>query len=202
MPALERLSLLGLVVVCAGQPGCAWLSGARANSAAYPTVSYTTMRSPVITQGNDAIVWREGMEMQWSVQSATAPANRSMAGKAVVGPDGTVELGPYGSVRVAGLTEQQAQTAVANHVRPYLGDPRVTLIPVFATTGGAPVQATPVGQPASRYNVSQTAWHPYQPVPYQPVVESSDVVVTDRQPTVSAPTPSFRERLVSFLKGS
>lgn len=203
MRTLQRLSLLSLLVLSAGQPGCAWLSGSRASSASTPSVTHTTMRGPVVHQGGDAIVWREGMEMQWSVQSASAPANRSMTGKALVGPDGTVELGPYGSVRVAGLTEQQAKSAVANHVRPYLSDPQVALIPVFATSPSVRVQPAPASQPADRYNVSQTTWRPYQ-APMQPTMESSDLVVTDPQPAVPAPASShtFGQRLVSFLKGS
>jgi hypothetical protein len=151
-------------------------------------------------QPSDALVWREGMEVQWSVQSPSAPATQSMAGKAVVGPDGTIELGPYGSVLVAGLNERQAQSAVTNHVRTYVSDPQVTLIPVFATSSVSPVQAAAASEGSGRYLVNQTAWRPYQPV--AETTEPTEPVVAEPQPTSPTPVRSLGARIVSFWKGS
>jgi polysaccharide export outer membrane protein len=50
-----------------------------------------------------------------------------MAGKSLVGPDGQVWIGPYGAVRVAGLTVEQARATIANHLAPVLGPARVTV---------------------------------------------------------------------------
>jgi Polysaccharide biosynthesis/export protein len=118
-------------------PGCVSAPGPQASP---PAAVHTSERSPLLarfwdkTDGHSTtdavhVVLREGVEVQWSVQSATAPANRSMAGRAIVGPDGTIELGPYGSVHVAGLTYGQAKTAVLNHLSSYVEHPQVTLVP-------------------------------------------------------------------------
>src|SRR6516162_1345589 len=45
----------------------------------------------------------------WSVQAADGQPATQMRREAIVGPDGTIELGPYGSVIVAGLSVAQAQ---------------------------------------------------------------------------------------------
>src|SRR5438874_1751904 len=56
---------------------------------------------------------------------------QQIAGQHLVGPDGTVTLGSYGSVPVVGLTLAQAKTAVETHLRQYLEDPEVA-VDVFA----------------------------------------------------------------------
>jgi polysaccharide export outer membrane protein len=50
-----------------------------------------------------------------------------MSGQAVVGPDGTLALGPYGCVRVAGLTLDQAQAVIEKQLSPHIANPRVSL---------------------------------------------------------------------------
>ena len=200
MCVTRRLSLLTVVFLCACQLGCASWFGSRTGSGMNTAVTHTTMRRPTENQDSDVLVWREGMEVQWSVQSASAPANQSMAGKAVVGPDGTLELGPYGSVHVAGLTDRQAQSAVANHVRTFVSDPQVTLIPVFATSSVSQVQAGAASDAPNRYTVNQTAWRPYQPVAEAP--EVADTVVAEPAASSPAPVRSLGARIVSFWKGS
>jgi len=56
---------------------------------------------------------------------------QQIAGQHLVGPDGTVTLGSYGSVPVIGLTLAQAKTAVESHLQQYLEDPEVA-VDVFA----------------------------------------------------------------------
>jgi polysaccharide export outer membrane protein len=48
-------------------------------------------------------------------------------GKHLVGQDGTITLGSYGCVKVAGLTLTQARQAVEQHLAPFLLDPEVGL---------------------------------------------------------------------------
>jgi protein involved in polysaccharide export with SLBB domain len=127
----------GVVLLALGT-GCSLVPAPRDVRAASTPPASTSQRSPLLARlwdgpGNrnleDAndLVLRNGAEVQWSIQSARAPANRSMAGHAIVGPDGTIELGPYGTVHVAGLTVRQARTAAMNHVSTYLSGPQVVL---------------------------------------------------------------------------
>jgi hypothetical protein len=189
-----RTSLFALVTGCALAAGCASSAASRNTSA----TASTRQRSPAVAQNDNTavtrtsyqpaeVIVREGMELQWAVQSPTAPANRSMGGKVMVGPDGSIELGPYGSVHVAGLTGQQAKTAVANHLANYVPDAQVTLVPVALVT------RTPAEQ-SDRYSVSQTAWHPYQPAP-----EVTETTPAEVQQT-SGPLRRFGQRVAEYWK--
>ena len=194
----RHLSLITTIAVCALGAGCASSSASRDGPGATAPLFHTSLRSPAVSQTTDAtasrspiqpVVWREGMELQWSVQSPSAPSNRNMGGKAIVGPDGSIELGPYGSVHVAGLTDGQAKTAVVNHLSTYVPDPQVTLIPVTFT-------ARPNHLSSPEYPVSQTAWQAYQPQP-----EPQETTADPTTPP-SAPAHHFGERLLGLWKGS
>jgi polysaccharide export outer membrane protein len=50
-----------------------------------------------------------------------------MTGQSLVSPEGMIELGPYGSVRVAGMNSEQARSAVERQLSRYLKNPKVTL---------------------------------------------------------------------------
>jgi protein involved in polysaccharide export with SLBB domain len=50
-----------------------------------------------------------------------------ISGEHLVGPDGTVTLGQYGSVRVAGLALDEARAAIANHLSCNFANPRVSI---------------------------------------------------------------------------
>jgi polysaccharide export outer membrane protein len=56
---------------------------------------------------------------------------QQIAGQHLVGPDGTVTLGSYGSVPVVGLTLAQAKIAIESYLRQFLEDPEVS-VDVFA----------------------------------------------------------------------
>jgi polysaccharide export outer membrane protein len=56
---------------------------------------------------------------------------QQIAGEHLVGPDGTINLGTYGSVYVAGLTVQEATEAVEKHLTHYLESPLVS-VDIFA----------------------------------------------------------------------
>lgn len=64
---------------------------------------------------------------QVMVSLAQMAAMQQIAGEHLVRPDGTVNLGIYGSVRVAGLTLDQARIIIENHLKQYLEDPQITV---------------------------------------------------------------------------
>src|SRR5262245_21434947 len=84
----------------------------------------------------------------WSVRSADAQPVAKMRGEDTVGPNGSIELGPYGSVNVAGLSIAQARLLMEQHLVKYLKDPKVTL-DIRAATNPVVHDSTPaitVGQ--------------------------------------------------------
>jgi polysaccharide export outer membrane protein len=66
-----------------------------------------------------------------SVSLAQTAGQQQISGEHLVGPDGTVNLGTYGTVYVAGLTIAQAKQAVEEQLKNYLEQPRVS-VDVFA----------------------------------------------------------------------
>jgi polysaccharide export outer membrane protein len=56
---------------------------------------------------------------------------QQIAGQHLVGPDGTVTLGSYGSVPIVGLTLAQAKEVIQLHLQQFLEDPEVA-VDVFA----------------------------------------------------------------------
>jgi polysaccharide biosynthesis/export protein len=66
-----------------------------------------------------------------SVSLADIASKQQIAGQHLVGPDGTVTLGTYGSVLVVGMTIPQAKAAIEKHLSKSLEDPEVSL-DVFA----------------------------------------------------------------------
>ena len=57
----------------------------------------------------------------------TMGAQQQIAGEHLVAPDGKVNLGTYGRVRVVGLTIDEAQAAVQMHLSQYLEHPEIAL---------------------------------------------------------------------------
>jgi polysaccharide export outer membrane protein len=66
-----------------------------------------------------------------SVSLAAFGGTQQIAGQHLVGPDGTVTLGSYGSVIVAGLTLADAKFAIERHLTQFLDSPEVS-VDVFA----------------------------------------------------------------------
>ncbi|QEG36020.1 polysaccharide biosynthesis/export family protein [Bythopirellula goksoeyrii] len=54
-------------------------------------------------------------------------AQQQVAGEHLVAPDGKVNLGHYGRVRVVGLSIEEAQATVQAHLSQYLEDPQISL---------------------------------------------------------------------------
>ncbi len=65
------------------------------------------------------------------VTLAEMSAKQQIAGEHLVGPDGTVTLGSYGSVAVVGLTIAQAKQAIEAHLAHFLEEPEIS-VNVFA----------------------------------------------------------------------
>lgn len=70
-------------------------------------------------------------EPQVTVALSQSRANQQIRGEHLIGPDGTVNLGLYGSVYVAGKTLAQAKVAIEQHLSKYLYKPEVA-VDVFA----------------------------------------------------------------------
>jgi polysaccharide export outer membrane protein len=68
---------------------------------------------------------------QVSVQLAQSAGEQQIQGEALVGPDGSVILGTYGSVYVAGMTLAEAKLAIEDHLSQFLEQPEVS-VDVFA----------------------------------------------------------------------
>lgn len=66
-----------------------------------------------------------------TVSLAQPAAKQQIQGEHLVGPDGRVVLGTYGSVRVAGLTVDEAKRVIEQHLSEFLTQPEVA-ISVFA----------------------------------------------------------------------
>jgi polysaccharide export outer membrane protein len=70
-------------------------------------------------------------EPQVSLTLAQAAGQQQIAGEHLVGPDGTINLGTYGSVYVTGMTLEEAKAAIEKHLAQFLDAPLVS-VDVFA----------------------------------------------------------------------
>lgn len=74
---------------------------------------------------NKIRMFAKGAEM--TVSLAQSRGVQQIGGQHMVGPDGTVSLGHYGSVYVAGMTKAQAKATIETHLAKYLYRPEVTV---------------------------------------------------------------------------
>ena len=66
-----------------------------------------------------------------SVSLSESAGQQQIEGEHLVGPDGTVNLGTYGSVYVTGMTMTEARAAIEEHLSEFLDEPEVS-VDVFA----------------------------------------------------------------------
>jgi polysaccharide export outer membrane protein len=66
-------------------------------------------------------------EPQVSLTLAQAAGQQQVAGEHLVGPDGTINLGTYGSVQVTGMTLDEAKQAIETQLSKYLDAPLVSV---------------------------------------------------------------------------
>ena len=64
---------------------------------------------------------------QVSVTLAASSGQQQINGQHRVGPDGTVNLGEYGTVEVTGMTVEQAKQTIETHLAQYLEKPEVSV---------------------------------------------------------------------------
>lgn len=64
---------------------------------------------------------------QVSVTLAASSGQQQIAGEHRVGPDGTVNLGTYGTVYVTGMTVEEAKKAIESHLADFLDAPEVSV---------------------------------------------------------------------------
>ena len=62
------------------------------------------------------------------VEVLEALPGRPLSGERLVRPDGTISLGFYGDIHVAGLTEAEIKEKVVLHMRKYLSDEILGLV--------------------------------------------------------------------------
>lgn len=76
-----------------------------------------------------------GQEVVWTVENPPADPRFVRSGRSLVGPDGTMVVGPYGTCAVAGLTPTQAARQIEAHLKKEMKSPRVLVqvIPSFRT---------------------------------------------------------------------
>lgn len=70
-------------------------------------------------------------DVEVSVSLALSSGAQQIVGEHLVGPDGRVNLGTYGSVYVAGRTIEEARAAIETQLANFLDDPKV-VVDVFA----------------------------------------------------------------------
>jgi len=61
-----------------------------------------------------------------TVSMAEPAAKQAIAGEHLVGPDGRVNLGNYGQLYVAGMTLDEVEAALEEHLSEFLEDPQIT----------------------------------------------------------------------------
>jgi polysaccharide biosynthesis/export protein len=104
-------------------PGGANVVGA-AELSAVPAVGRTPEELQQVLM---KILTRIYKEPQVWVSLSQLSAQQQIIGEHLVGPDGKVNLGTYGRVRVVGMTMEEAQAAIQDHLSQYLQDPQIAL---------------------------------------------------------------------------
>jgi polysaccharide biosynthesis/export protein len=106
-------------------------SGAVDLGPAYGKVLVTNQTLDEIRQTIEAHLKNILTDPQVSVTLAQTSGQQQIAGEHLVGPDGTVNMGTYGLVYVAGMTINEAKAAIEEQLSNYLENPRVS-VDVFA----------------------------------------------------------------------
>jgi len=89
--------------------------------------SYTAYTSGKVQLGPAVAVLAPRTTVAWSLTCGENDHPQTMNGKDVIGTDGKLPLGPYGSVAVAGLTADQARASIELHLANYVASPKVAL---------------------------------------------------------------------------
>ena len=137
----------------------------------HPAMAATPLK-PALEQGASGFL-KPGAQIEWTCQNAQQTPGQVTSGKAHVGPDGSIVLGPYGTCQVGGLSLAQATMAIERHLSPYISRPNVrlsTMMPPSSTPNevlwrsaahGMPTYVTPNAMPV----MHQTVHRPNYAVP-------------------------------------
>jgi polysaccharide export outer membrane protein len=97
---------------------------AAAELAALPAAGRTAEE---VQQALQTILSRVYTEPQVWVTLAELAAQQQIIGEHLVAPDGKVNLGTYGRVRIVGMTIEEARAAIESHLSQYLEQPQIAL---------------------------------------------------------------------------
>jgi polysaccharide export outer membrane protein len=150
-------------------------------------------KQPVIPQARAELArtvrLAPGTILIWSAEATQGPPTPPFHGQSTVEAGGMVSLGPYGRLSVGGLTTEQANKVIAQHLSRYMKVPHVHLTAVFPRPtdgGGTPPQQPPVARSAPRPPVppapspiTRVGWTPApQPAASQAKPESANLVAS------------------------
>jgi polysaccharide export outer membrane protein len=134
---------------------------------------------------------RPGMELAWEIQTLKDEPGLVRSGRAVVGPDGTLILGPYGACLLTGQTLAQARVSVEKHLGAWVKNPTVrlsTVLPEPASREIAWRSATPAAQPAVNVASMAQPAHPIRPTAFQGGIPGGPLLSPeDAAPTLPMP---------------
>lgn len=93
----------------------------------YGKVTVVGMTLPEAKAAVRKLVESKLKEPRVDVELADSRATQQIRGRHLIRPDGTINLGEYGSVYVTGATIAEAKKLIEDHLRQYLKDPEVTV---------------------------------------------------------------------------
>jgi polysaccharide export outer membrane protein len=145
MPGKRRtrwLAGVGLgVASCLAGGGC---HTTPLTSACAPTQYTARMAAPDARAEAAATLLAPQMKLKWSATSTKDPQTPPIDGESVIRADGMVDLGPYGFVRVGGMSVQAASNAIAQHLAKHMKGPKVRLVAMVRPAATAVVPTAPV----------------------------------------------------------
>jgi polysaccharide biosynthesis/export protein len=137
--------------------------------------------------GTEAALIVPGTELAWEIETTQERPDLVRSGRGVVGPDGTLVLGPYGPCPVAGQSLQQARIGLEKYLSAHVKKPTVRLSTLLSeapsreiawrAVGSNSAQAgTMVAAVPRRENPIRTTgnWQEKDPGPFAPDKEPAD----------------------------
>src|SRR5262249_15819574 len=103
------------VTACLASAGCRSSHGTCPSCAAPAYTAFPSGPAPAAAPATAPVLGPSSV-VAWSIGSGKVKSNQAMSSTKTVAADGSLDLGPYGSVKVAGLTVDQARTAVERHL--------------------------------------------------------------------------------------
>jgi polysaccharide export outer membrane protein len=160
-----RTGLVLVLSLCMFSTGCGLFTSSRSSTSNRPAqVANQVPHEPAREHAKSAtaraaftpLVIEPRQELFWTLEATQMPPNSSMNGKALVGPDGTIVLGPYGTFQVANMTVEQARAVIEKQIAAYVQNPKVTLTIVSAATA-ATTDRESKGVASSWHDVERSA---------------------------------------------